>query len=429
MNKSDLYFDLQHIWHPYSSMSNPIPCYPIISAKGIYLKLNNGKTIIDGMSSWWSAIHGYNNPRLNQSLKNQIKKMSHVMFGGITHPSAVLLCRKLNEITPKELECIFLCDSGSVAIEVAMKMSLQYWQALGEKRCTFLTIRNGYHGDTFFAMSVSDPTNSIHGLYNHLLPSHLFADAPKCNFGEFWDEKDIYSFSLLIKKNKESIAAVILEPIVQGAGGMKFYHPKYLKKVRYLCDYYKIPLIIDEIATGFGRTGKFFAYKHADIVPDILCIGKALTGGMISLSATITTKKIAHIISNSKANCFMHGPTFMGNPLACAVASENISMLQEKKWKNQVLKIESILKINLLPLQQHPKVLDVRVLGAIGVVECFYTINIKKIQFFFVQNGVWIRPFNKLIYLIPPYIIDSLSLKQLIDTIAKALDNDKFFIC
>lgn len=428
MNKSDLYFDLQHIWHPYSSMNNPIPCYPIISAKGIYLKLNNGKTIIDGMSSWWSAIHGYNNPRLNKSLKNQIKKMSHVMFGGITHPSAILLCRKLIEITPKKLECIFLCDSGSVAIEVAMKMSLQYWQALGEKRCTFLTIRNGYHGDTFFAMSVSDPTNSIHSLYNYLLPSHLFANAPKCNFGEVWDEKDIYSFSILIKKNRKNIAAVIMEPIVQGAGGMKFYHPKYLKKVRYLCDYYKIPLIIDEIATGFGRTGKLFAYKHADIVPDILCIGKALTGGMISLSATITTKKIAHIISNSKANCFMHGPTFMGNPLACAVASENISILQEKKWKNQVLKIESILKINLLPLQQHPKVLDVRVLGAIGVVECFYTINIKKIQFFFIQNGVWIRPFNKLIYLIPPYIIDSLSLKQLIDTIAKALDNDKFFI-
>lgn len=428
MNKSDLYFDLQHIWHPYSSMNNPIPCYPIISAKGIYLKLNNGKTIIDGMSSWWSAIHGYNNPRLNKSLKNQIKKMSHVMFGGITHPSAILLCRKLIEITPKKLECIFLCDSGSVAIEVAMKMSLQYWQALGEKRCMFLTIRNGYHGDTFFAMSVSDPTNSIHSLYNHLLPSHLFANAPKCNFGEVWDEKDIYSFSILIKKNKKNIAAVIMEPIVQGAGGMKFYHPKYLKKVRYLCDYYKIPLIIDEIATGFGRTGKLFAYKHADIIPDILCIGKALTGGMISLSATITTKKIANIISNSKANCFMHGPTFMGNPLACAVASENISILQEKKWKNQVLKIESILKINLLPLQQHPKVLDVRVLGAIGVVECFYTINIKKIQFFFVQNGVWIRPFNKLIYLIPPYIIDSVSLKQLIDTIAKALDNDKFFI-
>ncbi|CAL4322041.1 adenosylmethionine--8-amino-7-oxononanoate transaminase [Buchnera aphidicola] len=428
MNKSDLYFDLKHIWHPYSSMNNPIPCYPIISAKGVYLKLNNGKTIIDGMSSWWSAIHGYNNPRLNKSLKNQIKNMSHVMFGGITHPAAILLCRKLIEITPKKLECIFLCDSGSVAIEVAMKMSLQYWQALGEKRCTFLTIRNGYHGDTFFAMSVSDPTNSIHSLYNYLLPSHLFANAPKCNFGEVWDEKDIYSFSKLIEKNRKNIAAVIMEPIVQGAGGMKFYHPKYLKKVRYLCNYYKIPLIIDEIATGFGRTGKLFAYKHADIVPDILCIGKALTGGMISLSATITTKKIAHIISNSKANCFMHGPTFMGNPLACAVASENIAILQEKKWKNQVLKIESILKINLLPLQKHPKVLDVRVLGAIGVVECFYKINIKKIQFFFIQNGVWIRPFNKLIYLIPPYIIDSLSLKQLIDTISKALDNDQFFI-
>lgn len=428
MNISDLNFDFKHIWHPYSSILHPIPCYPIISAKGIYLKLNNGKKIIDGMSSWWAVIHGYNNPRLNKSLKNQIKKMSHVMFGGITHPSAISLCRKLIEIMPKELECIFLCDSGSVSVEVAMKMSLQYWQALGETRRIFLTIRNGYHGDTFFAMSVSDPDNSIHNLYSKLLPIHLFADAPRCTFGAHWDEKDIHSFNVLIKKNKKNIAAVILEPIVQGVGGMKFYHPKYLEIVRYLCNNYNIPLIIDEIATGFGRTGKLFAYEHANVIPDILCVGKALTGGMMTLSATITTKKIANTISNGKANCFMHGPTFMGNPLACAVASENITILQENKWKKQVINIESILRLNLLPLKKHPKVLNIRVLGAIGVVECLHFINVKKIQFFFVQHGVWIRPFNKLIYLIPPYIIDNRSLEKLINVISKALDNHKFFI-
>ncbi|HXK00446.1 MAG TPA: adenosylmethionine--8-amino-7-oxononanoate transaminase [Buchnera sp. (in: enterobacteria)] len=428
MNKSDLNFDLKHIWHPYSSMIHSIPCYPIISAKGIYLKLNNGKKIIDGMSSWWAVIHGYNNPRLNKSLKDQIRKMSHVMFGGITHPAAILLCRKLIEIVPKQLECIFLCDSGSVSVEVAMKMALQYWQALGETRRIFLTIRNGYHGDTFFAMSVSDPVNSIHSLYSKLLPLHLFADAPKCTFEATWDEKDIHSFNTLIKNNKKNIAAVILEPIVQGAGGMRFYHPQYLKTVRYLCNNYNIPLIIDEIATGFGRTGKLFAYEYAGIVPDVLCIGKALTGGMMTLSATITTKKIANTISNGKTNCFMHGPTFMGNPLACAVASENITILQENKWQTQVFSIESILKLYLLPLKKHPKVFNIRVLGAIGVVECLYIINIKKIQLFFVQHGVWIRPFNKLIYLIPPYIIDSYSLKKLIDVIYKALDNNEFFI-
>jgi adenosylmethionine-8-amino-7-oxononanoate aminotransferase len=338
------------------------------------------------------------------------------------------LCRKLIKITSEKLECVFLADSGSVSIEVAMKMSLQYWQSLGENRNVFLTIRNGYHGDTFFAMSVSDPNNSMHSLYKNLLPVNLFADAPKCTFEESWNKNDIFSFNELIEKYKKKISAVILEPIVQGAGGMKFYHPEYLVQVRKLCDHHKIPLIIDEIATGFGRTGKLFAYEHASILPDILCLGKALTGGTMTLSATMTTRKIADIISNGKSNCFMHGPTFMGNPLACAVANENISILQENRWEKQVFKIQKILKLMLYPLKKYPNVLNVRVLGAIGVIECQYLINIEKIQDFFVENGVWIRPFNKLIYLMPAYIIDEQSLYKLITVIGKALYQKQFFI-
>jgi len=428
MNQYDIDFDLKHIWHPYSSMINPITCYPIISAKGIFLKLNNGKSLIDGMSSWWSVIHGYNNTRLNKALNKQISKMSHIMFGGLTHPAAITLCRKLIHITPEQLECIFLADSGSVSVEIAMKMSLQYWQSLGENRKVFLTIRNGYHGDTFFAMSVSDPQNSMHSLYKNLLPIHLFADAPKCTFESQWHQDDIYSFNKLIDQYEKKISAVILEPIVQGAGGMKFYHPEYLVQVRKACHDYKIPLIIDEIATGFGRTGKLFAYEHAGIIPDILCLGKSLTGGTMTLSATITTRKIANTISNGQSNCFMHGPTFMGNPLACAVASESINILQEHKWKKQVLGIQKILRYMLYPLKEHPHVFDVRVLGAIGVIECQYLININNIQRFFVENGIWIRPFNNLIYLMPAYIIDKKSLYRLIAVIKKSLDQKQCFI-
>ncbi|QTM69251.1 adenosylmethionine--8-amino-7-oxononanoate transaminase, partial [Buchnera aphidicola (Hormaphis cornu)] len=377
-------FDSKHIWHPYSTMIKPIASYTVMSAQGSLLKLDTGAEIIDGMSSWWAAIHGYNHPRLNAALKDQIQKMSHVMFGGITHKPAILLCKKLIQITPKTLDCIFLSDSGSVAIEIAMKMALQYWQSLGFVKKCFLTIKGGYHGDTFFAMSVCDPNNSMHQLYHqHLLPKQLFAESPKCSFLDVWDQKDIISFKNLLKKHKSSIAAIILEPIVQGAGGMRFYHPNYLKQVKKLSNLYEIPLIIDEIATGFGRTGKLFAYEHANIIPDILCLGKALTGGTLSLAATITTRNIANTISKGQPGLFMHGPTFMGNPLACAVAYANIQLLIENKWYKQVLFIEKQLNKSLLPLKNHHRVFDVRVLGAIGVVECLYTINIAKIQNFF----------------------------------------------
>ncbi|CAL4321461.1 Adenosylmethionine-8-amino-7-oxononanoate aminotransferase [Buchnera aphidicola (Thelaxes suberi)] len=429
MNKLDLIFDQQHIWHPYSSISKPIACYPVIYAKGIYLTLSNKKKLIDGMSSWWSVIHGYNHPRLNRALRKQINKVSHVMFGGITHKPAINLCRKLVQIASKSnLECVFLSDSGSVSIEVAMKMAIQYWQALGKKKKFFLTIKGGYHGDTFFAMSVSDPDNSFHNIYyDNILIKNLFANAPKINFFEKWDKNDVNSFKKLISDHYSDIIAIIIEPIVQGVGGMKFYHPNYLKEVKNLSILYQIPLIIDEIATGFCRTGKFFAHEYANIQPDILCIGKALTGGMLTLSATLTTRNIAETISNGKSRCFMHGPTFMGNPLSCSVAVESINIIQDSNWKNQIITIEKQLKYYLSFLKNHRRVREVRVLGAIGVVECTHFIQLTLIQRFFVEKGVWIRPFKNLIYLVPAFIISHKEIKKLVHIIHLSLDYDIFF--
>ncbi|PSV23698.1 adenosylmethionine--8-amino-7-oxononanoate transaminase [Photobacterium leiognathi subsp. mandapamensis] len=420
-NNIDIEFDKEHVWHPYTSTVTPLPCYPVTSAQGVYLTLEDGTKLIDGMSSWWSTIHGYNHPVLTEAAKAQLDKMSHVMFGGITHQPAVELCRKLVNITPTPLEKVFLADSGSVAVEVALKMALQYWHAKNEPRSKFLTVSHGYHGDTFAAMSVTDPTNSMHRIYKGFLPEHIFAKSPECGFWDEWDENDINDFAEKLQLHQNDIAAVIIEPIVQGAGGMRLYHPMYLKRIRKLCDQYNILLIADEIAVGFGRTGKLFACEHAEISPDIMCLGKALTGGYMTLSATITTKHVADMVCSGEAQCFMHGPTFMGNPLACAVANASLDILAKNKWQQQIANIEQQLAHELPPIAELEKVKSVRWLGAIGVVELHQAVDMETIQAAFVKQGVWIRPFGKLVYIMPPFIIEPAQLTQLTSAIKHVL--------
>ena len=418
----DLNFDRQHIWHPYTSMTDPLPVYPVTHAKENYLYLESGEKLVDGMASWWSAIHGYGHPVLNQALTEQVAKMSHVMFGGITHQPAVELCKKLVAITPDKLQKVFLADSGSVSVEVAIKMALQYWLSQGvNTKQKLMTPFKGYHGDTFAAMSVCDPVNSMHSLYKGFLPEHIFVPAPASRFGQQFNQHEAEQLTDYFVKHHHEVAAFIIEPIVQNAGGMNFYHPDYLKAVRRLCDEYDVLLICDEIATGFGRTGKLFAVEHAHIQPDILCIGKALTGGMMTLSATLTTDKIAVGISEGEAGVLMHGPTFMGNPLACATACASIDLLLEQDWSAQIAHINTVLTKQLKKCQELSEVVNVRTLGAIGVIELKTQVNVEKIQHYFISQGVWIRPFGKLIYLMPPYISDEQDLTLLCDAIYNAV--------
>jgi len=428
-----LRFDKENVWHPYTSMSEPLPSYLVDSAEGVTINLASGEKLIDGMSSWWSVLHGYNHPKLNKALQDQAAKMSHVMFGGLTHQSAITLCEKLVDLTPQGLDKVFLSDSGSVSVEVAMKMALQYQHAVAEKskktltKTKLLTVKNGYHGDTFAAMSVCDPVTGMHQIFEQVLMKHYFAPAPSIKFGEEWSTDETIELTTLFEQNHNEIAAFIIEPIVQGTGGMRFYHPEYLKACRVLCDKYNVLLIVDEIATGFGRTGKLFACEWADISPDILCLGKTLTGGYITLAATLCTTHIARTISEGEAGCFMHGPTFMGNALACAVANANIDLLFENDWQAQVKNIENTLTTLLYPLIHNQRVEDVRVLGSIGAIECKQSVNVAQIQKRFVELGVWIRPFGKLLYIIPPLIINTEQLTILVNAMATVLDEDGCF--
>ncbi|EHR6736940.1 adenosylmethionine--8-amino-7-oxononanoate transaminase [Vibrio parahaemolyticus] len=423
----DLAFDRHHIWHPYTSTLTPLTCYPVASANGVHIKLEDGAELVDGMSSWWSTIHGYNHPHLNQAAHQQIDQVSHVMFGGITHQPAISLCKKLLSLAPNNLEHVFLADSGSVAVEVSLKMALQYWHAKGERRPKFLTLRHGYHGDTFAAMSVTDPDNSMHSLYKGFLPEHIFAQSPTCGYWDEWKPEDLADFEDKIDSHYQELAAVILEPIVQGAGGMRIYHPEFLKGVRRLCDKYDLLLIADEIATGFGRTGKLFACEHADVQPDILCVGKALTGGYMTLSATLASKHVADTVCGGDAGCFMHGPTFMGNPLACAVATASLELIEQGDWQQQTQQIEMLFSELLPKLEEYDLVKNTRWLGAIGVVETHRPVNMETIQALFVEHGVWIRPFGNLIYMMPPFISKPEDIEKLINAIDAALQRKDCF--
>ncbi|MFI3322918.1 MAG: adenosylmethionine--8-amino-7-oxononanoate transaminase [Rikenellaceae bacterium] len=417
-----LQFDKEHIWHPYTSMINPLPVYLCKRAKGCYIYLEDGRRLIEGMSSWWCAVHGYNNPRLNRAAKNQLRDMSHVMFGGLTHKPAIELAQILIEMLPGDIDRIFYSDSGSVAVEVALKMAIQYQFARGEyDKNKIATIRGGYHGDTWHAMSVCDPEGGMHSLYNGRLSAQYFAQIPQCGFYDEWDESDFDSMAEVLDKNHKSLAAVILEPIVQGAGGMRFYNPRYLQKLRKKCDQYNILLIADEIATGFYRTGELFACNYAQIVPDIICMGKAITGGFMSFAATATTPKVADTISSTSPHSFMHGPTFMANPLAAAVALESLKMIKEGDTQKRVKNIERIMQQELSKASKFESVKEVRVLGAIGVIEMKESVDMATIQRKFVENGVWVRPFGRLVYIMPQYIISDTVLRKLCRALVKVV--------